>query len=177
MTVPIFTDPLALSNDFFSLISLCYEVHGEVDKFFNLVSDSCVSVNSHYSRALTNPNINLNIVDAIGVRAVSSNGTCINIHVRQVGCQATANGAAFGNVYQSGGINIHVYHNRVRITVPNCGDHYLVMWVVCTSGMTKDPVTQEYFSFNFTQFVVVRGLNLAEQSHGLIGECGDLANY
>ena len=157
MTVPIFADPFALPNNFFSIISLCYEVHGEVDKFFNLVSDSCVSVNSHYSRALANPNINLNIVDAIGIRAISNNGTCVNIHIGLEGCQATVNGAGFGNVYQSGGITIRMYHNRVRITVPNCDDHYLVMWIFCTSGMTKDPVTQEYFSFNFIRFVVVRG--------------------
>jgi len=32
-------------------VSLCYEVHGEANQNFNLVSDMCVSVNAHYMRA------------------------------------------------------------------------------------------------------------------------------
>ena len=79
MIVPILTDPDVMEGDV--ITSLCYQVHGEADKFFNFVSDSCVSVNSHYSRAVTNPNITLNIVDAIGVRAVANDGTCVNISV------------------------------------------------------------------------------------------------
>ena len=66
VTVPIFTDPDVQEGD--AITSLCYQVSGEADTFYNLVSDSCVLVNSHYSRARNNnPNITLNIVDAIGV--------------------------------------------------------------------------------------------------------------
>ena len=176
MTVPIFVDPDVMEGDI--VPSLCYEVHGEADKFFNFVSDTCVSVNSHYSRAGTNnPNITLNIVDAIGVRAVSNNVTCLNIRVGLDGCEVTINGAAIrGRTYRNDGITIRVYPNRVRISVPNCGDMELVMWVFCTSGRTEDPYTWEYFSFDFIRFVVVRGLNLAEESHGLIGEASCLVN-
>ena len=173
MTVPILTDPAIKEGDV--IASLCYEVHGEASKFFNLVSDSCVSINSHYSRALNNPNIDLNIVDAIGVQAVSNNGTCVNIYVGLEGCDVTVNGAAITDrIYRSNGITIRVYPNRVRISVPNCADQDLVMWVFCTCGGTEDPVTWEYFSFKFIRFVVMRGLNLAEQSHGLIGEARSL---
>ena len=169
MTVPMLTDPDVMEGDV--ITSLCYEVHGEAGKFFNLVSDSCVSVNAHYSRALTNPNITLNIVDAIGVLAVSNDGTCVNISVGLEGCEVTVNGAAITDrTYQSNGITIRVYRNRVRISVPNCDDQDLVMWVFCTSGRTEDPFTWKYFSFDFIRFVVMRGLNLAEESHGLIGE-------
>ena len=168
MTVPIFTDEDVAPGDPF--YSLCYEVHGEADSVFNLVSDACVTVNAHYAKApINSSNINLNVVDAIGVRAVSNNGTCENIRVRLQGCQATVNGVDINGVYQRDGISIREYANRVRIVVPNCRDTDLVMWVFCLTGKTKDPVTQEFYNFNFVRFVVRRGLNLAEESHGLIG--------
>ena len=99
MTVPIYTGHDMMGSGGWpeagmDIVSLCYEVHGEAEKHFNLVSDSCVSVNSHYSRAVTNPNITLNIVDAIGVRAVANDGTCVNISVGLNGCEVTVNGAA-----------------------------------------------------------------------------------
>ena len=174
MTVPIHTDSDVMEGDV--ITSLCYEVHGKAGKFFNLVSDSCVSVSSHYSRALDNPNITLNIVDAIGVLAVSNDGTCATIHVGLNECQATVKGVATNRLYRSNGITIRVYPNRVRISVPNCGDKDLVMWVFCTSGRTEDPYTWEYFSFNFIRFMVIRGLNLAEESHGLIGKTRGLGD-
>ena len=169
MTVPILVDPVVEQGDV--VPSLCYEVHGEADKFFNLVSDSCVSVNSHYSRAVSHPNITINIVVAIGVRAVSNNGTCLNIRVGLDGCEVTVNGAAIrGRTYRSNGITIRLYPNRVRVSVPNCDDLDLVMWVFCTSGRTMDPFTLEYFSYDFIRFVIMRGFNLNEESHGLIGK-------
>ena len=173
MTVPILTDPNVTDDDV--IASLCYEVHGEAGKFFNLVSDSCVSVNSHFSRALNNPNITLNVVDTIGVLAVSNDGTCAIIHVGLNECHVTVKSVGMNRLYRSNGITIRVHRNRVRISVPNCGDKDLVMWVFCTSGRTEDPFTWEYFSFNFIRFLVVRGFNLAEESHGLIGEDRALA--
>ena len=66
LTVPLFTDSRSVQGN--NMISLCYGVLGEANKFFNFVSDSCVSVNSHYSRpGINNPYIDVNIVDAIGV--------------------------------------------------------------------------------------------------------------
>ena len=170
MTVPIFSDPGVSEGNV--ITSLCYEVRGETDKFFNLLSDSCVSVNSHYSRAgINNTNITLNIVDAIGVRAVSNNGTCSNIRVGVDGCEVTVDGVAItGRTYRSNGIAIRVYPNRVRISVPNCEDTDLVMWMFCSSGRTMDPFTLEYFSYDFIRFVIMRGFNLNELSHGLIGK-------
>ena len=171
MTVPIHTDSNVMEGDV--ITSLCYEVHGEAGKFFNLVSDSCVSVNAHYSRALDNSNIDLNIVDVIGVRAVTNNGTCLNIRVG-LDCAVTVNDAAISRIHRFNGITIRVYSNRVRISVPNCEDTDLVMWVFCTSGRTEDPTNWMYFDFDFLRFVVMRGLNLDEESHGLIGEARNI---
>ena len=167
MTVPILTDPNVKEGD--PIISLCYEVHGEADKFFNLVSDSCVTVNAHYSKApIPGPGVDLNVVDAIGVRAVSNTGDCVNIRVGLQGCNTTVNGAVI-SMYRSNGITVRKYSNRVRMSVPNCGDTDLVMWAFCTSGRTEDS-NLNYHDFDFIRFVVMRGLNLAEESHGIMGE-------
>ena len=169
MTVPILTDEDVAPGD--EIISLCYEVHGQADYVFNLVSDTCVTVNAHYAKApINSPNIDLNVVDAIGVRAVSDGGTCENIRVGLQGCQATVNGVDVNGMYRRDNISVREYANRVRIVVPNCADTDLVMWVFCTNGQTEDPVTWEFFDFDFIRFVVRRGLNLAEESHGLIGK-------
>ncbi|CAI8022913.1 hypothetical protein GBAR_LOCUS13420 [Geodia barretti] len=47
--------------------TLCYEVHGESDKFFNLISDNMRIGQCHYARSgINNPNITLNVIDAVG---------------------------------------------------------------------------------------------------------------
>ena len=165
---PLMTVPVATLPD---TSILCYEVHGESDKFFNLISDNCVSVNAHYARSgINNPNITLNVIDAVGIRAVSNNGSCVNIGVDLEGCTASINGVDLAGMYRENGIVVRKYSSRVRITVPNCEDTDLVMWVFCTGGRTEDPYTWEYFSFNFLRFVVMRGINLREESHGLLGK-------
>ena len=170
MTVPIFNDSSVQPGD--SVSSLCYEVHGESNQFFNLISDGCTSVNAYYERANTSsPNIDLNVVTQIGVTAVGNSGVCTNITVNLEGqCEALVNGGppASGPV---DGIHVKRYasSSRVRISVPNCGDTMLVMWVFCKSGQVEDPVMRLYFPVNFIRYVVMRGLNLDETSHGLLG--------
>ena len=168
MTVPILTDPNIQSID--DVPSLCYEVHGEAGAYFNLISDGCTSVNAFYEEAVTpSPNIDLNVVTQIGVRAVGESGDCWDIQVGLDGCTATVN----GDGPPSGsfdGIRVKQYASRVRISVPNCADNKLVMWVFCRKGQVEDPVTWVYYNVSFIRFVVMRGLNLDESSHGIIGE-------
>ena len=164
MTVPIFDNPDVRPGD--PVSSLCYEVHGESNQFFNLISDECTSVNAYYERAnTTSPNIDLNIVTQIGVTAVGNSGACTNITINLSGnCEALVNGwpPASGPV---DGIQVKRYasSSRVRISVPNCADTMLIMWVFCKSGQV------ETFPVNFIRYVVMRGFNLNEKSHGLIG--------
>ena len=171
MTVPILTNVSPLAGD--EIASLCYEVHGEADKFFSLISDNCTAVNAHYAKAdIDNDNITLNVVDAIGVRAVDNEDTCRNISVGLSDCQATVDGANVSGIYQRAGITVREYNGRVRIAVPNCADNRLVMWVFCMDGITEDPYTWKNFHFRMIRFVVTRGLNLDEESHGIIGKQG-----
>ena len=168
LTVPILTDPNVEPGD--DIESLCYEVHGDDGSYFNLISDECTSVNAYYQEAVTpSPNIDLNVVTQIGVRARGTD-SCWDIQVNLDTCSATVNGGALlSNSFDGISVKPYASSSRVRISVPNCGDTMLVMWVFCREGQVEDPVTWVYYDITFIRFVVMRGLNLNEQSHGLIG--------
>ena len=172
MTVPIYTDRsgVDISSD---TESLCYEVHGEAGAYFNLISDECTSVSACYEAVVTpNVGINLNVMTQIGVRATGTS-RCWNIRVDLDNCTTTVDSAALPLVETNfDGITVRTYpsSSRVRISVPNCADTMLVMWVFCKTGRVRDPdTTGVYYDIRFIRFVVMRGLNLNEQSHGLIG--------
>ena len=177
MTVPIYQANVSIQDQLGeNKLSLCYEIHGEAGSYFNLVSDGCTSVNARYAQA--RPGIDLNIIDRIAVRAVpDGGGDCPNIAVTLSDgmCAATVLVSDFGiilrpgDTYDVGGINVRAYPNRVRISVPNCADRRLVMWIFCLNGTLEDPVTWEMFDVSMIRFVIARGFNLAESSHGLIG--------
>ena len=173
LTVPIVT-PQDNGSSTNNAPSLCYEVHGKANEYFNLISDECTTVNAYYETAQTNStNIDINVVTRIGVRTVGDCGTCTNIEVDLDSCTASIDEVQILSMTSvvTDGIRLRWNANgsRVRIAVPNCADTMLVMWVFCTSGRVEDPVTWEYFSINFIRFVVMRGLNLNEFAHGLIG--------
>ena len=173
LTVPILTGQ---DNDSSSDVpSLCYEVHGRANEYFNLISDECTSVNAYYEKVQSNSsNIDLNVVTQIGVRAIGNNGTCTNIEVGLDDCGVSIDGVPIVNrtsvIIDGLRIRWSINGLRVRIAVPNCADTMLVMWVFCSSGQVEDPVTWEYYFVHFIRFVVMRGLNLNEFSHGLIGK-------
>jgi len=103
----------------------------------------------------------------IGVRAVDNDNQCRNIQVDLDGCRASVDGVEITMPYRMAGISVRRYTNRVRIAVPNCEDHDLVMWVFCLDGtFTSRAVT---FQAPMIRFVIARGLNLQETSHGIIG--------
>ena len=167
MTVPILT--AQSSNTTASDVpSLCYEVHGKADEYFNLISDKCTTVNAFYEKApINSSDIDLNVITKIGVRAVGNN-TCHNVEVDLATCTATVDHIVTSNTIMDG-IRVRQSGSRVRIAVPNCADTLLVMWVFCGGGQVEDPVTWVYYDISFIRFVVMRGLNLNEVSHGLIG--------
>ena len=168
MTVPIWTGSVDPGDN---VESLCYEVHGEENTYFNLISDECTSVNGYFQRAVPpTSNLRLNVITQIGVRA-RGNSDCWNIQVDLDTCSAAVNGTP----PPSGsfdGVTVRSYpsSSRVRISVPNCADSMLVLWVFCREGQVEDPATMEFVSIRFIRLVVRRGLNLNEQSHGLIGK-------
>ena len=176
---PLMTVPVNLLNNSAipklgenAVLNLCYELHGDADTTFNLVSDGCVSVNAHYAQV--RPTESQNIIDAVYVRAVDNNNNCRNIAVSLSGCSASVDGIGISSMYSSMGVSVRPYSNRVRIAVPNCAELDLVMWVICQSrtfwssqvGSDGREIT---FNADMIKFVIARGLNLQETSHGLLG--------
>lgn len=152
---PLFTCPMGVD------INMCYEVHGRSNKIFNLISDTCVSVNGLFM-----PHSDLNIISSIGVTAEGDDGVCRNIQVDLDGCAISAGSG--GNMtelgdpgrFSVGGVSARrTRTDRVRISVPNCDNLKLVMWVSCERGR-----------IDMMRFQIARGLNLAPTSHGLLGE-------
>ena len=180
---PLFTVPLNVPDKTSIMnvgendpINLCFEVHGEDGRLFNLVSDACVSVNARYARVL--PNEDINIVDAVFVRASDTNGSCRYVEVALDQCRATVDGVPVTD-YVAAGITVRKFRNRVRIVVPNCADIDLVMWVSClnTTFWSRESTDENEIIFHAPniRFTIARGLDLAERSHGLLGECVTIA--
>ena len=157
---PLFTVPLYLPNNRLKQVSLCYEIHGAVNKVFNLVSDRCVSVNAMYI-SMNNPDLG-NVISTIGVKAVDNKGRCIDIVVslsEQCIPLVDSQPLMYYNKY---GISVIKRNSqrKVSLSVPNCENEQLVMWILC-----KTIAGQELIDFEIT-----RGLNLRPTSHGLIGK-------
>ncbi len=179
MTVPLYlTNTSALQSNINlgenEVINLCFEIHGQSDKYFNLVSDSCISVNVHYKRA--NPQLSSNVIDEITVRAAGLDGICRNIAVSIGNCQATIDGSVLEELetYTSAGITVRMYRNRVRISAPNCQDLDFVMWMFCEQTELRGyPALGEpdiVVNVSLIQFVIARGFNIRESAHGLLGK-------
>ena len=162
---PLYEVPLnMISNETFpDVTSLCYEIRGEADRVFNLISDGCVQVNANYS-AMNVPESG-NVISQIGVFAYDTAGGCASIMVNVNDCIPVVNGIPYNNDpgYNINGVTARRRNNRVRITVPNCDDDRdfdnLVFWVVCQDIMDQKMI----------KFRVLRGSGLQPDSHGLIG--------
>ncbi len=115
-------------------------------------------------QAMDNPELG-NIMGTIGVRASTNDGQCFNIRVEREGCRVLASDrftppTEIDSTLVTGGLSVRRYPNRVRISVPNCEQVTLVMWVRCVTRGGQDML----------DFAVSRGTNLRPTSHGLLGE-------
>ena len=79
MSVPLEVNPSDVCVSASSL-SLCYQVHGKPDTFYNLLTDKCVSVNAHVSRPFSDADAH--IIDKIAIRAIGNNGTCSDVLIK-----------------------------------------------------------------------------------------------
>ena len=160
---PLFTVPVRTENG--ERRTLCFEVHGESNRTFNLISDTCLNVNAHYSRV-----DDLNIISSIGIKAEGYSGMCMDIQVDLEGCAVSTSVGSGPAVrldpsddLQMDHISLRQYADRVRISVPNCHRAGVVMWVICERANVRQPV-------DMIRFHVSRGVNLMPSSHGLLGE-------
>ena len=73
--------------------------------------------------------------------------------------------------FLEGDISMRRSGNRVRVSVPNCNELNLVMWVFCQNVTMADLFTSQRFQASMIKFVVMRGLNFGHRmAHGIIGQ-------
>ena len=175
MSVPLDINPAELGLTA-STLSLCYQVHAEAGKYFNILSDRCVSVNAHISRP--HVHIDAHVMDQIGIRAVGENGSCYNIKIERENCAVSINDQLLpiAAEFNEEGIVVtnaapFVRNPTVRIAVPNCGRSTIDdMFISCTTYNLRDPATLRGFvTTDVLQFGSTRGNSVAEPPHGLIG--------
>ena len=149
---PLFTVTLPEADAF-----MCYEVHGEAGKYFNLISDTCISVNALYSALVDQPRINMMGEIGIYAKGRGSNASCVEFRIRHSGCSGSVNGETITSLYQQDSISIRAYPKRWRVSLPNCGSSQVVIWIFC-----EDPP-------EMLRLHIARGNNLSPTSHGLLG--------
>jgi collagen type VI alpha len=162
---PVYAVPLkvvdgnipGLSGD----VSLCYEIHGSPDTWFNLISDTCLSVNAHYARTMLPDDEVGHQIDRLGALVVSNADECREIMVSMVErvCSFTVNGSSV-EMFDEDGVMVTKRRNRVRISAPNCDNQMVVIWAVC----------EKFAGMDIMRVVVNRGFNLNPTSHGFIGQ-------
>ena len=150
-------------------LELCYEIYGEADKYLNLLSDECLSVNAHYSdgRKLSKSGRTMHFIDQVAILAANNVGHCINIVIETDAqqCSVSANGAVITfdskNQFKSAGVNVTFSStNRVIISVPNCDQKNVLMIATCKTIGNK----------GFIEFQIQDGIGIKPSAHGLIGK-------
>ena len=109
----------------------------------------------------------LNVIDEIGVRAVNDDNECVNIRVDLEQCSVEVNDVSLDldQRYSSAGISLRRYGNRVRVSVPNCDELTLVMWVICETRTLDNPDQPgTMLNADMIKFVVMRGLNFGHRA-------------
>ena len=159
---PLITVPLRMPHfpeNRMRKVCLCYELHGVAGSIYNLVSDTCLTVNAEYKQ-LTRPLQQYNVISSIGVLATDNSGQCIRIMVTtELGCSATVNGRPIGLQYSNNGITIQKMSKAFKISVPNCEMMDIVMWTMC----------DRFGGQSAMKFRAYRSVNMHPTSHGLIG--------
>jgi hypothetical protein len=137
---------------------MCYEIHGGEEKYFNLISDTCTSVNARFSAMQAMPDVNrMRVIGMYAATSATPNGNCAEIEININNCSASLDGELIELMAEVDDIRIRKFNNRRwRVSVPNCERRSAVMWITCENNMLR--------------FRIVRGSNLAPTSHGLLGQ-------
>jgi uncharacterized protein YegL len=158
-------------------VSLCYQVHGEEEKFYNLVSDDCLSVNAHVTQPV--PGVKSHVIDKIGIRAIGNNATyCYDIGIARENCSVTVNGNPISVNEKFTEEGIEVFNDRmiarnpnvIRISVPNCGRALVdAIQITCTEYNMRISRT-ETVPVKVLELTTTRGISPIEAAHGLVGQ-------
>ena len=136
--------------------SLCYGMHGSADDFYNIISDTCTSVNVHFTQHPVRKNENR--ISSIGIRAVTGDADtpCADIQINLLNCTASINNIKIIGSKIIGKMRVKNISNGWKVFVPNCEYPHTMMWITCEDHMLR--------------FDVSRGSGLNSTSHGLLGK-------
>ena len=142
--------------------SLCYQVHGENGKYYNLVSDDCIQVNALYETFKNSSNENF--IKQVGILTRDSKNNCTEIKLRANRCSLSINGKDLNESYNENEIIIINSGKRsFEVTIPNCKN---------TKGddIKFDMACHKVKGQQIIHFNVERGGGIRPGAHGLIGK-------
>ena len=149
--------------------AICYEFHGKSGRYFNLISDSCTSVNAYFTpMPITTQG---NRMSTVGIHAKQSEerlilesgevvGKCIDIRIELLGCAAFIGKRRLAEWGSEGEIRYrrYVYKGKShwRVSIPNCEAEDYAIKVTCLSDLLRVDVNRKLHSIS--------------SSHGIMGE-------
>ena len=143
---------------------LCYEVYGQPNQYFNLLSDRCVSVNAHYTEHSSRKSRMLHIVDQIAIISSNNIGQCVEIVVEldtKEKLSVHVNGAKVNQEVKNGEVQVLSYNTHASVSVPNCASGEVLTMSVQLKTMLRD--------VSYLEFQIHGGHTIDASAHGLIG--------
>ena len=169
---PLFFVPLYPQNGspLGHLVGLCYQVHGERDHYYNLVTSNCTSVNARWTAATDT----LNIITRVVVRVISMNSTCHSILIDLEECAVTIDGVGpntdNGVILHMGDVVVRRGDDWVTVKVPNCMEPGLFLRVDCERRNIFNSETDAYEMIPMLKLNITRRRSARSgTAHGLIG--------
>ena len=142
--------------------SLCYQVHGESGKYYNLISDECMQMNALY-QAFKNFE-NENFIKEIGLLIKNSEDNCTEISLRANLCSPVIDGIPFNESYDEDEITIiNTGKRRFEITVPNCK-------ATEADDIKFEIACHKTKGQKVIQFNIERGGGIKPGAHGIVGK-------
>ena len=170
---PLFKVHTRLSSDspLNSPLALCYQVHGDGNTHYNILSTSHASLNGLWTAETGT----LNILTEISVQTISRIGECYHILVEPEECTVSINGESFTSNSlhllnsSEGGVLVSRDDDRVVvIRVPDGGSgEGLRVEVECESRRVFDG--EEEVETPMLLLRITRKLSLSGVAHGLLG--------
>ena len=139
-------------------MALCYEIHGDQGRYFNLVSEPCLSINAHY--LLQDPDKPLHFIDEIAVVATNAAGDNVDMFIDR-NCNLAVNGEAT-QFFNSSGVSVEAipFFSDVVLVSDSGSGRRTEMVVVCAAG-----------EHGLMQLDIERdSVVVNSSSHGLLGE-------
>jgi hypothetical protein len=162
---PMFSVPLAINEHDLAKFSksdkqwdLCYEVHGQQQKVYNLVSDSCVTINAQLELA-SNPKVG-NVITRLGFKSLDYDGWCHEIEVTLDGHKLLVDNKEVEDKWENKRVHAEKISNSITVSVPNCN----------RKGLSFKTIFHDMNGADMIKFVIAEGSGLSTTSHGLIGQ-------